>query len=1253
VGLADDLDVVDTQRFAIRRRLGAGAMGVVYEAFDKELGARVALKTLHEIDPRALYRLKREFRSLQGIQHPNLVGLGDLVEHAGHWFFTMELVEGVDFLRHVRPGGDGGDGAPPSSISIDDTVRGTIEAAPPPSPRRRLGPAFDEERLRGAMLQLGLGLSALHAAGKVHRDVKPSNIMVTDTGRVVLLDFGLVAQAASPDDLSTENKVAGTIAYMAPELALTGQLGPEADWYSFGVLLYEALTARLPHDGRTSLEVLMNKQKEAPRPPSQLAPTVPPDLERLCLDLLRGEPGERPIARDILMRLGADLTLPGVPSAKSASRPTPSQLFVGRDRELEALRAAYDASVGGEARSVLVRGESGIGKSALVRHFTDTVTADRPDVVVLAGRCYERESVPYKAFDGVVDALTRHLRRLPADEASELVPRHAALLPRVFPILGGVEAIARAPRPHVDIKDPHELRRRVFAAMRELLMRLAERHPVVIVIDDLQWADADSRLLLEDVLRPPDAPPLLVLASVRTDAGPAPGSDGDGEPLLPGDPLVVELPPLAAADARELARRLLRSADGATASAAAIATEAHGHPLYIDELVRHAAAGDGGARPLRLDDAIRARVAQLGDDARAVLELIAIADAPLPRQVLADATGMELPAVTKLLGALQLANLVRTAGRRGTERVEPYHDRVRESVQAGLGADARQSLHAVLALVLPTAPGIAPELALRHLEAAGETAAAAAYAERAAMHASGALAFDRAVELYRSALRLGGHDGERERALRIQLGDALVNAGRGAEAADAFLAAVPGADAATRLDCQRKAAEQLLVCGHLERGLAAIRDVLAEIGDSLPDTPRRALASAVWNHAKLVVRGRRWRERDPSEISAAALTRLEVYRAVAFGLGVVDAVRGMDFIARGARLALRTGEPRRIVLCVAYLACSLASRGAHGSARRWSALARRIAERLGDPYLLAWVDMSTGAIGYFSGDFDVGARFFGAAEDTFRERTSGTTFEINNARLFRLFSLRHAGALSELRTRRDDYLRDAARRGDRYAETSMRRSGNLAWLVADDPAQAAADLESTGWIPPEGVFHVQHWYELEARAELALYVGGVREQRAELAAAFERLDRSMLGRVELVRIVSTWLGARLALAEGGADGLRGARRAARRLRRWSSRGTGFAGVFAGLVDAALAVADGQELRAEAILRRTLDRAEALHMALHAAAARHRLGELLGPRAGAEHVALAAAWMKAESVIRPERLLEVIAPVARAPRRLGA
>src|SRR5262245_1549168 len=104
-GLADESFLVDTQRFAIRRRLGAGGMGVVYEAFDRELGSRIALKTLRELDARTLYRFKREFRALQGIEHPNLVSLGELIEHKGQWFFTMELVEGVDFLTYVRNAG--------------------------------------------------------------------------------------------------------------------------------------------------------------------------------------------------------------------------------------------------------------------------------------------------------------------------------------------------------------------------------------------------------------------------------------------------------------------------------------------------------------------------------------------------------------------------------------------------------------------------------------------------------------------------------------------------------------------------------------------------------------------------------------------------------------------------------------------------------------------------------------------------------------------------------------------------------------------------------------------------------------------------------------------------------------------------------------------------------------------------------------------------------------------------------------------
>jgi len=148
-------------RFEILRPVGRGGMGVVYEALDRERGGRVALKTLQYASADGLLRFKNEFRALQDVQHPNLVRFGELIEDGGQWWLTMELVEGTPFVDHVRPGG-----------------------------------RLDERRLRAALPQLAAALHALHAHRLVHRDVKPHNVLVSSAGRVVLLDFGLVAGVA-------------------------------------------------------------------------------------------------------------------------------------------------------------------------------------------------------------------------------------------------------------------------------------------------------------------------------------------------------------------------------------------------------------------------------------------------------------------------------------------------------------------------------------------------------------------------------------------------------------------------------------------------------------------------------------------------------------------------------------------------------------------------------------------------------------------------------------------------------------------------------------------------------------------------------------------------------------------------------------------------------------------------------------------------------------------------------------------------
>jgi serine/threonine protein kinase len=261
-----------TGRFAVEERIGVGGMGIVYRAFDRERKHTVAVKTLRNVDATAIYRLKREFRSLSDLIHPNLVTLYELFSEEGQLFFTMEFVQGLHFLRYVRGGSDhrvSGAlpvGVPPDALttihghppSTDNVNAGLASAAqtqghasPGDSGRsadscsRRSLALHQLSRLRAALRQLAEGVCLLHQAGKVHRDLKPSNVLVTDEGRVVVLDFGLVAELEGGGrNESTSFNIVGTIPYMSPEQAAGKELTPASDWYSVGVMLFEALTGR-------------------------------------------------------------------------------------------------------------------------------------------------------------------------------------------------------------------------------------------------------------------------------------------------------------------------------------------------------------------------------------------------------------------------------------------------------------------------------------------------------------------------------------------------------------------------------------------------------------------------------------------------------------------------------------------------------------------------------------------------------------------------------------------------------------------------------------------------------------------------------------------------------------------------------------------------------------------------------------------------------------------------------------------------
>lgn len=1253
--MAGELGTFGSKRFRIVRRLGSGGMGVVYEAVDED-GARVALKTLKNAEPQALYRFKREFRSLADIGHPNLVRLGELHCEQDQWYFTMELLEGEPFTEWVTADG------PARHI---ETV--PVGDAPPVASRRRGAHRFDEARLRAAIPQLVAGVMALHDAVLVHRDIKPSNVLVGHDGRLVVLDFGLVAEAAMVESSKafSDANVVGTVAYMAPEQAAGMPAGPAADWYSVGVMIYEALTGRLPFEGQ-ALEVLMAKQRQDPPPPSAVVHGIPADLDDLAVALLRFDPSERPDGARMLARFGGATHRSSLsPSADSTSAGS-SAPFVGREQERELLQQAFDDVTEGHRVAVFVRGESGIGKSLLVRRVLRDIQGE---ALVLSGRCYEREVVPYKAFDGIIDELSRYLKRLDDVDAALLVPRDVARLARIFPVLDRVPAVARAPSGKGGDDTVDDLRSQAFATLAELLANLAERQPIILYVDDLQWADADSFILLEELLSSEDAPSLLLVAAVRTETnddevrtegGPswswllAPTAESAqtkrrenfSGALRNVDVRVVDLGRLSDPEASELTARLLSlSTREGDLDTAALLAEADGHPLFISELVQR--QGDA-AGLVHLDDAIWARVQTLEDAAIELLVALAVAGVPTDRDVVVEVADLDAPTAARALGVLRVAHLLKGSATGDGRRIECYHDRVREAVVAKLGDEERRDTHRRLVEVLE-ARGYGerePRTLVRHLIGAGERERASRHAERAAELAAKSLAFDQAAELNLLAKRLAGD--ERRRELELRTAEALRDAGRGAESAEAFLGAAEGADAATRLICRREAALQLLQAGRVGEGLTAIEVVLEEIGERIAASPLRALVSLLWRRFRLWLRGLKFETRDLTEVTPKALERIDLYRVIATFFAFVDNIRGADFQTRGLLVALDTGEPSRLGRALVFEAIFQAAQGRKTKKRcdELVAYAQQIDGATGDPWVRITLMALVAFRHFFAGEFAESNEQFRVAEDSYLENPfQGERFELFTFRLFRLISLRHIGTYPEMVRAVDEQLRDARRRSDRYTETSITRALNLRWLVTGDLDEARGVLDREAWTIPGGAYHVQHWYKLMADIELALYQGRCADIRGDHAQSFAGYRRSLLVRLVSIRTLHCWLEARLDLATAATSPntgplLRHAEKMAKKLER---EGLASTLAWASLIRATVAHLRGDEAAAVARLHRAISGLESARLMGYAAAARRAQGLVMGGDTGAALVDGADAWFRDRGVVDPARFARIYAP----------
>lgn len=1235
-------------RYHVVRRIGAGGMGVVYEVEDPDRSQKVALKTIENPDVEKVYRLKREFRALADLSHPNLVALYELVVAENSCFFTMELLDGVDLLSHVwtRPSTD--------SIAMASTAHTPIPMIAN-LPALQSGPAFevpygprqptpcDIERLRAALPQLGLGLHALHAAGKIHRDVKPSNIQVTSDRRVVLLDFGLVAEL---ERKQRSEEVVGTVAYMAPEqCAGDVALTPAADWYALGVVLFQALTGRLPFEG-PPMKVLLEKQTEPVKRPSQLALDIPPDLDELCVQLLERDPADRPSGPALLRRLGVTDTERISSPSVSISR---DGTLVGRDTELAALEQALAPLERKKASVAVVRSPSGMGKTALVGRFLERVRATHANAVILRGRCLDRESVPYKAIDQLIDELSDWWLGRRREEARQILPRDACLLPMLFPVLDRVPVIADAPRTRV-IAEPQARRTHAFDALRETLQRLGERYTVVLFLDDLQWVDRDTTALLADIMRAPDPPAVLLVLATR---------DEGSEPVLElvqhmaAEHTILDIPRLPQDAALAIARTHL--GEGHAELGEKLVREADGNPLFLVELTRYVQgrnlddiAGKG------LDAMLSERIDSLGDTGRHIAEVVAVAGEPVTRNLLAEVTGVSSAELSRLLSQLRAQRIVRMSGSRAHDTIETHHERIRRAVLTGVPAERRARHHRAIATSL-SGTGT-PEQLARHWYGAGALDHAAEHARRAGDEARARLDFDRSARWYAIALEGTQWTEAERRALRTQLADALADAGRPREAADQFLVAAEGADAATALELRRRASGSLLQSGYVIEGLELTRKVLAGVGLKMAKTPMRALLSILLRRAWLRIRGLGFKPRALSEISQAELTRVDVCEGVSFGLAMVDTFRGMDFGTRFLLAALRLGERWRVSRAIALETDFL---GAIGRGRRAQKLLGQLEEMTKELDQVAAPPQLMTTRGFV--DFFVHNRFRAALEQfteaitTFRAVVGRAGFELDTVSMFRCFTLYYLGELGEL-SRVVPAMAEAAKRGgNRYTAVTLHCAFPAAWLAHAEPDAIEAELDAAlrSWQSADGSYQLQHLLALSSRIDLALYRGRPEDATPHVASELKPIRRALVDRPPMQGTLLRLALVRHAVAcanhaPPGSARRREALAQARAHLRGLRGKLPLVGICAKFCEGMIAEARGEREDAVHCYRSALSGLERADAHLFAHAARYRVGKIIGGDEGAALCADVRAWLDREGVREPERMLDMMLPAPASP-----
>jgi predicted ATPase len=646
-------------QYEILEEIGSGGMGTVYRARDISLDRFVAIKVLSD---GAAWKadawsdqLKHEAQAAAKISSPNVVTIHQVSEDSDPPYIVMELVEGKNLRQELRSRG---------SFAIPEVIR--------------------------IASQVCDALTAAHEANVLHKDIKPENIILSGSGIAKVMDFGIARLPRRGERMEEGSGPIGTAAYMSPEQVTGNPLDERTDLYSLGVVMYEMLTGRLPHEADTVEDLLDKKIREVAPLPSDIGFALPGRLESLVMKALENDPElrfstAREMRQAILSCAPASFDFAAVrqpsPGGVIADTVTTGVDLVGRDGIVNQLADCLARAKIGAGTAAVLSGETGVGKTAILNELH--ALGEASDFIVLRGRClYQDMPVPFYPYVSAIRALfespsSEGISRSQRDEMKTLIEEGVTELRLFLPYLETVLNRSDAEREE-DVQaakgapDPS----RIFAALGRLLAQAAQYRPVLLTLDDFQWVDRSSLQLFHYLGGRSGRSRIMLVAAYRPeDMQREPG--GSTHPVIEtisrmeaeGKLVRIEVPRLSKSDTSELLRGALRNTRFTEEFKSEIYDHTLGNPVFVLECLK-SLREDGTIKwldghwqcvesiphirvPKRAKDAIERRLECLGPEERRTLSCASVQGCTFTSDVLGAVLGMERLRVLTILNELE------------------------------------------------------------------------------------------------------------------------------------------------------------------------------------------------------------------------------------------------------------------------------------------------------------------------------------------------------------------------------------------------------------------------------------------------------------------------------------------------------------------------------------------------------------------------------------------------------------------------